>query len=122
MDDAFAAMEQNRIGVLVVSSDPFFFTERVNLVVLMARHALPTVFADREQAEAGGLISYGASRVDAYRQAGDYVGRIIKGKKPSELPVILPTKSHLLINLKTAKSLHIDIPATVLSRADEVIE
>ena len=122
MDDAFAAMEQNRIGVLIVSSDPFFFTERVKLVVLMARHALPTIFADREQAEAGGLISYGASRVDAYRQAGDYVGQIIKGKKPSELPVILPTKFHLLINLKTAKSLHIDIPATVLSRADEVIE
>jgi putative ABC transport system substrate-binding protein len=122
MDDAFVAMEQSRIGVLVVSSDPFFFTERVKLVVLMARHALPTVFADREQAEAGGLISYGASRVDAYRQAGDYAGRIIKGKKPSELPVILPTKFHLLINLKTAKSLHIDIPATVLSRADEVIE
>ena len=122
MDDAFAATEQNRIGVLIVSSDPFFFTERVKLVVLMARHALPTIFADREQAEAGGLISYGASRVDAYRQAGDYVGQIIKGKKPSELPVILPTKFHLLINLKTAKSLHIDIPATVLSRADEVIE
>jgi ABC-type uncharacterized transport system substrate-binding protein len=122
MDDAFDAMAQNRIGVLVVSSDPFFFTERMKLVVLMARHALPTVFADREQAEAGGLISYGASRVDAYRQAGDYVGRIIKGNKPSELPVILPTKFHLLINLKTAKSLHIDIPATVLSRADEVIE
>jgi len=115
-------MEQNRVGVLVVSSDPFFFTERVKLVVLMARHALPTVFADREQAEAGGLISYGASRVDAYRQAGDYVGRIIKGRKPSELPVILPTKFHLLINLKTAKSLHFNIPATVLSRADEVIE
>jgi putative ABC transport system substrate-binding protein len=92
------------------------------LIVLMARHALPTVFADREQAEAGGLISYGASRVDAYRQAGEYVGRIIKGAKTSELPVILPTKFHLLINLKTAKSLHINIPATVLSRADEVIE
>ena len=122
IDDAFAAMEQNRVGVLVVSSDPFFFTERVKLVVLMARHGLPTVFADREQAEAGGLISYGASRVDAYRQAGDYVGRIIKGRKPSELPVILPTKFHLLINLKTAKSLHFNIPATVLSRADEVIE
>jgi putative tryptophan/tyrosine transport system substrate-binding protein len=122
MDDAFAAMEQNRIGVLIVSSDPFFFTERVKLVVLMARHAVPTVFADREQAEAGGLISYGASRLDAYRQAGDYVGRIIKGKKPSELPVVLPTKFHLVINLKTAKSLHIDIPATVLARADEVIE
>ncbi len=122
IDDAFAAIEQKRIGALIVSSDPFFFTERVKLVVLMARHALPTIFADREQAEAGGLISYGASRPDAYRQAGNYVGRIIKGEKPSELPVMLPTKFHLLINLKTAKSLRIDIPATVLARADEVIE
>lgn len=122
IDDAFAAMEQKRIGVLIVSSDPFFLTERVKLIVLMARHALPTIFADREQAEAGGLISYGGSRLDAYRQAGDYVGRIIKGERPSELPVILPTKFHLVINLKTAKSLHIDIPATILARADEVIE
>jgi putative tryptophan/tyrosine transport system substrate-binding protein len=122
IDDAFAAMEQKRIGVLIVSSDPFFLTERVKLIVLMARHALPTIFADREQAEAGGLISYGGSRLDAYRQGGDYVGRIIKGEKPSNLPVILPTKFQLVINLKTAKSLHIDIPATVLARADEVIE
>jgi putative tryptophan/tyrosine transport system substrate-binding protein len=122
IDDAFAAIEQKGIGVLIVSSDPFFLTERVKLIVLMARHALPTIFADREQAEAGGLASYGGSRLDAYRQAGDYVGRIIKGERPSELPVILPTKFHLVINLKTAKSLHIDIPATVLARADEVIE
>jgi putative tryptophan/tyrosine transport system substrate-binding protein len=122
IDDAFAAIEQKRIGALIVSSDPFFFTERVKLVVLTARHALPTIFADREQAEAGGLISYGASRLDAYRQAGNYVGRIVKGEKPSELPVILPTKFHLLINLKTAKSLRINIPATILARADEVIE
>ncbi len=120
IDDAFAAMEQKRISV--VSSDPFFLTERVKLIVLMARHALPTIFADREQAEAGGLVSYGGSRLDAYRQAGDYVGRIINGKKPSELPVILPTKFHLVINLKTAKSLGIEIPATVLARADKVIE
>jgi ABC-type uncharacterized transport system substrate-binding protein len=122
IDDAFAAIAQERIGALIVSSDPFFFTERVKLVVLMARHALPTIFADREQAEAGGLISYGASRPDAYRQAGNYVGRIVKGEKPSELPVMLPTKFRLVINLKTAKSLRIELPATVLARADEVIE
>ena len=122
IDDAFAALAQQQAGALIVSSDPFFFAERVKLVVLMARHALPTIFADREQAEAGGLISYGASRTDAYRQAGNYVGRILKGEKPSEMPVVLPTKFQLLINVKTAKSLSIDIPATVLARADEVIE
>jgi putative tryptophan/tyrosine transport system substrate-binding protein len=122
IDDAFATIEQRRIGALLVSPDPFFFTERIKLVVLMARHALPTIFADREQAEAGGLMSYGASRLDAYRQAGNYVGRIVKGEKPAELPVVLPTKFHLVINLKTAKSLRIDIPAAVLARADEVIE
>jgi putative tryptophan/tyrosine transport system substrate-binding protein len=88
----------------------------------MAREALPTIFADREQAEAGGLISYGASRTDAYRQAGNYVGRIVKGEKSAELPVTLPTKFHILVNLKTARSLRIDVPATVLARADEVIE
>jgi putative tryptophan/tyrosine transport system substrate-binding protein len=122
IDDAFATIEQQRIGALLVSPDPFFLTERIKLVVLMARHALPTIFADREQVEAGGLISYGASRRDAYRQAGNYAGRIVKGEKPSELPVMLPTKFHLMINLKTAKSLRIDIPATMLTRADEVIE
>jgi ABC-type uncharacterized transport system substrate-binding protein len=96
--------------------------ERVKLVVLMARDALPTIFAESEQARAGGLISYGASRADAYRQAGGYVGRILKGEKPAELPVMLPTKFSVIVNLKTAKSLRIDIPATVLARADEVIE
>jgi putative tryptophan/tyrosine transport system substrate-binding protein len=122
IDDAFAAIKQQGVGALLVSPDPLFFSERVKLVVLMARHALPTIFADREQAEAGGLISYGSSRTDAYRQAGDYVGRIVRGEKPGELPVVLPTKFHLVINLKTAKSLGIDVPATVLARADEVIE
>jgi putative ABC transport system substrate-binding protein len=122
IDDAFATIKQQRVRALIVSSDPFFFTERVKLVVLMARDGVPTIFADREQAEAGGLISYGASRTDAYRQAGNYVGRILKGEKPAELPVILPTKFHILVNLKTAKSLRMDIPANLLARADEVIE
>jgi putative tryptophan/tyrosine transport system substrate-binding protein len=122
IDDAFAAMASQRIGALIVGSDPLFFIERTKLVVLMARHALPAIFADREQAEAGGLISYGTSRPDAYRRAGAYVGRIVKGEKPGDLPVILPTKFHLLVNLKTAKSLRINIPTTLLARADEVIE
>ena len=122
LDDAFARIEQQRIGALLVSPDPFFLNERIKLVVLTARHALPTIFADREQTEAGGLMSYGASRRSTYRQAGSYAGRIVKGEKPAELPVMLPTKFDLVINLKTAKSLGIDIPATVLARADEVIE
>jgi putative tryptophan/tyrosine transport system substrate-binding protein len=122
IDDAFATCKQQQVRALMMSADPFFFSERVKLVVLMARDALPTIFAEGEQARAGGLISYGASRADAYRQAGSYVGRIVKGEKPADLPVTLPTKFHILVNLKTAKSLHIDIPATVLARADEVIE
>jgi putative ABC transport system substrate-binding protein len=120
IEDAFATIKQQQVRALIVSSDPFFFSERVKLVVLMARDALPTIFADREQADAGGLISYG--RTDAYRQAGNYVGRIVKGEKAAELPVTLPTKFPILINLKTARSLRIDIPMTVLARADEVIE
>jgi putative tryptophan/tyrosine transport system substrate-binding protein len=122
LDDAFATMKQRQVRALVASSDPFFFTERAKLVVLMARDAMPTIFADAEQAEAGGLISYGSSRTDAYRQAGHYVGRIVKGEKPAELPVMLPTQFQMLVNLKTGKSLHIEIPATVLARADKVIE
>jgi putative ABC transport system substrate-binding protein len=122
LDDAFASMKQQQVHAVIIGSDPFFFSERAKLVVLMARDRMPTIFADREQGEAGGLISYGASRTDAYRQAGHYVGRIIKGEKAAELPVMLPTKFHILVNLKTAKSLHIEIPATVLARADEVIE
>ena len=122
IDNAFATLKKQEVGALIVSSDPFLFTERVKLVVLMARYALPTIFADREQAEAGGLISYGASRTDAYRQAGNYVSRILKGERPSEMPVVLPTKFQLLINVKTAKSLGINIPAAVLARADDVIE
>jgi ABC-type uncharacterized transport system substrate-binding protein len=122
IDDAFATVKQQRIGAVLVSHDPLFFSERVKLVVLMARHALPTIFAEPEHARTGGLISYGSSRTDGYRQAGDYVGRIARGEKAGELPVVLPTKFHLVVNLKTAKSLGIDVPATMLARADEVIE
>jgi putative ABC transport system substrate-binding protein len=122
IDDAFAICKQQQVRALIVSSDPFFFSERVKLVVLMARDALPMIFAEGEQARAGGLISYGTSRVEAYRQAGSYVGRIVKGEKPADLPVTLATKFQIVINLKTAKSLRIDIPATVFALADEVIE
>jgi len=122
IDEVFTIVEQQRIGAMIVSPDPLFFSDRVKLAVLTARHALPTIFADREQVEAGGLMSYGASRPETYRQAGNYVGRIVKGEKPSELPVVLPTKFDLLINLKIAKSLRIRIPPTILARADEVIE
>jgi putative tryptophan/tyrosine transport system substrate-binding protein len=122
IDGAFGTIVQRKVGALIVSSDPLFFIERNKLVVLMARYGLPTIFADREQAEAGGLISYGASRPDAYRQAGNYIGRIVKGEKPGDLPVVLPTKFTLLINLKTAKAIGVTIPATLLARADEVIE
>jgi putative ABC transport system substrate-binding protein len=122
IDGAFADIAQQKVGALLVSSDPLFFIARKMLAALTARHALPTIFADREQAEAGGLISYGASRPDAYRQAGNYLGRVVKGEKPGDLPVVLPTKFVLLINLKTANALGIAVPQSVLSRADEVIE
>jgi putative ABC transport system substrate-binding protein len=122
IDAAFASSEQHQIGALIISSDPFFLIERAKLVVLMARYRLPMIFADREQVAAGGLISYGASRRDTYRRAGIYAGRIVKGEKPSELPVMLPTTFDLLVNLKTARSLDLDIPSSLLARADEVIE
>jgi putative tryptophan/tyrosine transport system substrate-binding protein len=122
IDRAFTAVAKQKFGALVVSSDPLFFIARDMLVILTARYALPTIFADREQAEAGGLISYGARRPDAYRQAGNYVGRVVKGEKPGDLPVVLPTKYTLLVNLKTAKTLGLSLPPSVLARADEVIE
>jgi putative ABC transport system substrate-binding protein len=122
IDDAFAAIAQQRIGALFVSADPLFFNHRDKVVALAARHRTPTIYAYREQVEAGGLISYGASRSDAYRQAGNYVGRILKGEKPGTLPVVLPTKFELLLNLKTAKALGLDLPTKVLALADAVIE
>ena len=122
IDDAFAAIAQQHIGALFVSADPLFFNHRDKVVALAVRHRTPTIYAYREQVEAGGLMSYGASRSDAYLQAGNYVGRILKGEKPGDLPVVLPTKFELVLNLKAAKALGLDLPAKVLALADAVIE
>jgi putative tryptophan/tyrosine transport system substrate-binding protein len=122
IDDAFTAIVQGGSGALYVSSDPLFFNQRDKIVALAAKHALPAIFADRELVEAGGLISYGASREHVYRQAGTYAGRILKGEKPGDLPVMLPTKFDLVVNLKTAKALGLEFPSDILSVADQVIE
>jgi len=122
IDLAFATIAREQPNALYVAPDPVFFNERMHIIELAARYAVPTVYADREATEAGGLMSYGASRTDTYRQAGVYVGRILKGEKPAELPVTLPTHFELVINLKTAKALGLTVPFSLLSRADEIIE
>jgi putative ABC transport system substrate-binding protein len=121
-EPAFAAIAEQRIGGLLCAADPFFFSRRAALVALAARHRVPAIFEFRDFADAGGLMTYGTDLADSYRQCGIYVGRVLKGERPSELPVMQSTKFEMVINLKTARKLGLEVPANLLTLADEVIE
>jgi putative ABC transport system substrate-binding protein len=121
-DPAFATIAVQRIGALLCAADPFFFSRRAALVALCVRYGVPAIFEFRDFVDAGGLMSYGTDLADSYRQCGIYVGRLLKGERPSELPVVQSTKFEMVINLKTARKLGLEVPADLLTLADEVIE
>jgi putative ABC transport system substrate-binding protein len=122
IDMALATLVKRRADAFLISPEALFVTRRVQLITLAARHMIPALYHRRELTEAGGLMSYGSSLLDQFRQTGIYAGRILKGENPADMPVQLPTKFEFVINLQTAKTLAIDIPPTLLARADEVIE
>jgi putative tryptophan/tyrosine transport system substrate-binding protein len=122
IETAFAALVQNRADAIVVGAEPFFIDRRVQIVILATRHLLPTVYFLRDFVEIGGLMSYGASDLSRYREVGVYTGRVLKGEKPADMPVVQPTKFELLINLPTARAIGIAVPQSLLAQADEVIE
>ena len=122
LDGAFTTLVQHQARAVIVGSDTFFTSQRSQISLLAARQSLPTMWVTRIEAEAGGLMCYGANIPNVYRQAGVYAGQILKGAKPANLPVQLPIKFDLVINLQTAKALGVEVPPTLLARADEVIE
>jgi putative ABC transport system substrate-binding protein len=122
IDSTFVNLAEQRVDAVLVAPDQLFNAGRRKLVTLASRHALPTIFIQRQFVTEGGLLSYGPSLTDSYRHAGIYVGRILKGDKPADLPVMLPTKFELAINLRTARALGLEVPPMLLARADEVIE